>query len=150
MLGANNSLSLSLLHHFENKWHPQSTTEKLYFRFQTWEGQHVSKKHLPTGPKFQVKIQRHSEACVQRGGQLSSKEEGLRQIEHNMSVVLGTRTQGNLFLKVSSVYSLIFSSLWYVITKCNRYYCKMRQLFYYKIRQNTITNFLFITIILSF
>ena len=98
MLGANNSLSLSLLHHFENKWHPQSTTEKLYFRFQTWEGQHVSKKHLPTGPKFQVKIQRHSEACVQRGGQLSSKEEGLRQIEHNMSVVLGTRTQGNLFL----------------------------------------------------
>ena len=103
MLGANNSLSLSLLHHFENKWHPQSTIEKLYFRFQTWEGQHVSKKHLLTGLKFQVKIQRHSEACVQRGGQLSSKEEGLRQIEHNMSVVLGTRTQGNLFLKVNSV-----------------------------------------------
>ena len=33
----------------------------------------------------------------------------------------------------------IFGSLWHFITKCERYHCKMRQLFYYKMRQKCIT-----------
>ena len=45
--------------------------------------QHVSNEVLRTGPKFQSKIQRPSEACNQRGGQLYSKYEGLREIGHN-------------------------------------------------------------------
>ena len=34
----------------------------------------------------------------------------------------------------------IFNSLWHLSTKCHRYYYKMRQLFYCKMRQKFITN----------
>ena len=55
-----------------------------------------------------------------------SNSEGLRDIQHSMSMVLYTR--------------FIFDSLiWQFITKYDRCYYKMRQLSYYKMRQKFIT-----------
>lgn len=42
------------------------------------------------------------------------------------------QTQGYLLCVVTRIYSFIFSSLWNVITKYNKYYYQMRLLFYYK------------------
>ena len=55
----------------------------------------------------------------------SSNGEGLRDIQHSTSMVL---TRG-----------FIFDSLRPFITKCHRYYCKMLQLFYYKMRPEFFT-----------
>ena len=40
---------------------------------------------------------------------------------------------------MSIVFSFLFDSLWRFITKCDRHYYKMQQLFYYKMRQKFIT-----------
>ena len=41
---------------------------------------------------------------------------------------------------VKSAYGFVFGSLWHFITKCGRHYCKMRQLFHYKMRQKLWQN----------
>ena len=51
------------------------------------------------------------------------------------------------FAEISKIFSIawawirgfIFDSLWHFITKCDRYYYKMWQLFYYKTRKNFTT-----------
>ena len=60
-----------------------------------------------------------------------SKEEGLKDIGHNMSI-------GNLILVVNSV-MVSYLICYKFITKCDRCYYKMRQLFYYKMRQKFVT-----------
>ena len=47
-------------------------------------------------------------------------------------------TQRSLMLGVKSGYSFIFDLLWHFVTKCDRYYYKMRQPFYHKMRQKFI------------
>ena len=69
----------------------------------------VSNKVLLTGPKIQAKIPSHSGDCVLGERQFvrpPSNGEGLRDIEHSMSMVIDT--------------SLTFDSLWQFITKCDR------------------------------
>ena len=50
-----------------------------------------------------------------------------------------TQTQGNPIFRVNSGFGFIFGSLWYFITKYDRCYLKMRQLFYYEMWQKFIT-----------
>ena len=95
----------------------------------------ASKKVLLTGPRFQTKIPSGSRVCVQGERQkyvytLRTEDKGTLDIKWAWYL-----TQRNLILGVNSGCSFIFVTLWHFITKCDRYYCKMRQLFYYKMRR---------------
>ena len=53
------------------------------------------------------------------------------------------KTQGNLNLSDNSSFCLIFGSLLYFITKCDRYYYRMKQLFYFtKCHKSLLQNML--------
>ena len=67
---------------------------------------------------------------------LPSNEKGLRNIGHSMNVVLVTWKSILESTKVTLSYFVHYDTF---ITKCNRYYYKMRQPFYFKIRHKFIT-----------
>ena len=79
-----------------------------------------------TGPKIQAKISSHYGNCFGRGSVVHrpSNGEGLRNIQHSVSIVRGTRYHR-----------------WFIMTAVTKYqyYNKMRRLFYHKMQQKFIT-----------
>ena len=59
---------------------------------------------------------------------LRKKDEGALDINR-----VWYKTQRNLILGVNSGCNFKFDSFWNFVTKCDRYYCKNRKLFYYEV-----------------
>ena len=90
-----------------------------------------------TGPTFQAKIPSRSGVYVKGGGSYrpwqrakGPRTKELRNIVHSMSITLDTRKY-----TFESQHWLRFH-ISFIMTR----YCKMRQLFYYKMQQKIITN----------
>ena len=88
------------------------------------------------GSKFIAKIPSRLEFSSQQKDRntLFLKGEGLRNIGYKD----GTRQPENLVLRVTGGCGFISGSLWHFITKWDRHYYKMRQLFHYIMRQKFI------------
>ena len=81
----------------------------------------VFKEVLLTASKNQAKIQNCSEDCVQGG---EAKNEVLRNIEHNMSLVLETKKSILGSQQVSCVvhYDILLQKATNITTKCDSYF----------------------------
>ena len=107
----------------------KNNSTRLDFKFQTWVCQNISKEVLFAWFKFQAKILSCSRVCVQGEWQKYtlpspplSKEEGLRDIGHSMSI-------GSLILGVNNVtvsyliyYDRLLQNATDIITKCYSYF----------------------------
>ena len=87
---------------------------------------------LLIGPKFQMEIPSHSGICVLReevAKRRLSRDNGLRNIKHRMSMALGTRKS------ILEIHQWLWFHIWFITS----FYYKMQQLIYCKIRQKVIT-----------